>query len=141
MVRCSGAGGVTIRRGLLFLTMWSLTASADPGIDAQQFHPAPGANAGILLDGAFPAEHLTLDAGLYLNYAHSPLVVERGSRTGVVIGNQLGLDVLVGLSIINRIEVEVDLPATFNATRDNSLLKFQGGVDGAGLGDLILDIS
>jgi outer membrane protein OmpA-like peptidoglycan-associated protein len=141
MVRCSGAGGVTIPRGLLFLTMWSLTAAADPGIDAQQFHPGPGANSGILLDGAFPAEHLTLDAGVYLNWAHHPLVVDRGGRTGVVIGDQLGLDVLVGLSIINRLELVIDLPATFNASSDNSLLKFAGGLDGMGLGDLIFDFS
>jgi outer membrane protein OmpA-like peptidoglycan-associated protein len=141
MVRCSGAGGVTIRRGLLFLTMWSLSAAADPGIDAQQFHPAPGSNSYISVNGAFPSEHLTLDAGVYINWAHQPLTVVRGNQTGVVIGDQLGLDVLIGFSIINRLELVVVLPATFNATTDNTLLKFAGGLDGAGLGDLMLDFS
>src|SRR6185295_7307866 len=88
-----------------------------------------------------PGEHLTLDAGAYINWAHSPLVVTRGAASGVVIGHQLGLDLLVGISIIKRLELAIDLPATFNATRDNSVLNFIGGLDGAGLGDLALDLS
>jgi outer membrane protein OmpA-like peptidoglycan-associated protein len=121
--------------------LFASVAWATPGIDAQQFHPAAGGNSYISLNGAFPGEHLTLDAGVYVNWAHQPLIVDRGARTGVVITHQVGLDVLVGLSIINRLELALILPATFNAGSDNTLLRYNGGLTGAALGDLVLDIS
>jgi hypothetical protein len=123
------------------LLLISSLAFADPGIDVQQFHPAAGANSYFSVDSAFPGRHLELDAGVYLNYAHRPLLVERGNQRGAVITNQLGLDVLVGLSVLERLEIALILPAAFNASRDNSILNFKGGIDSAGLGDLTLDIS
>jgi hypothetical protein len=116
-------------------------AWAAPGLDAEQFHPAPGGNSFVAVNGAFPSEQLTLDVGAYVNWAHSPLVVLRGNQKGTVIGSQIGLDVVVGLSLVRRLEIALTLPATFNASIDNTLLRFAGGVDGVGLGDVGIDIS
>ena len=115
-------------------------AVAAPGIDVQQFHPAITGDSYFGVDGAFVVPHLTLTAGVWLNWANQPLVVTRGNATGTVIGSQLGLDVALTLGIIDRLEVGLLLPAVFNFNRDNSLLRLQGGLDGNALGDFTLDI-
>jgi outer membrane protein OmpA-like peptidoglycan-associated protein len=114
--------------------------AGSPGIDAEQFHPAITGDSFFGVDGAFVNPHLTLTGGAWLNYGHAPLIVERGGKSSDVIASQLGLDLALTLGIVDRLEIGILLPATFNAQHDNSLLDLKGGLDGAGLGDLTLDL-
>ncbi len=115
-------------------------AAGTPGIDVEQFHPAISGESYLAVDGAFVVPHLTLTAGAWINWAHQPLVVDANGRSSAVIGGQLGLDLVLTLGILDRVEIGVLLPSAFNVQRDNSVLRLGGGLDSAGLGDLTLDV-
>jgi outer membrane protein OmpA-like peptidoglycan-associated protein len=108
--------------------------------DAEQFHPAITSQGYFGVDGAFVAPHLGFSAGLWLTYAHDPLVVGRGgSRSGELIVRQLGMDLVGSFALVDRLEIGVDvpfIPYQLNDTRTVAL----PGLAAAGVGDLAVEV-
>jgi hypothetical protein len=112
------------------------------GIDALQFHPSSTANGYLSLDSAFTAPHLGVTAGVIGSYAHNPLVLRDPTGAippgGVVVGNQLQLDLQLSFAIFERVELGVVLPVVATQSTNGALLG--STVDGAAVGDLRIDI-
>jgi outer membrane protein OmpA-like peptidoglycan-associated protein len=109
-------------------------------IEALHLHPSSTANGFISLDGALTAPHLGFTAGIFVNWAHDPLVLRDRSGEvppgGRVVGQQLSLDVVASFAIANRVELGVVLPTVPFQDADNTLTRLPRGLRGAGLGDL-----
>ncbi|MFT6395757.1 MAG: hypothetical protein ACJAYU_000499 [Bradymonadia bacterium] len=105
------------------------------GFDAQNFHPMPSQRNGFFnLSTGRLSPQGSWEAGLFVNYADDPLVLELGDdRIARVVKNQLVINLLGAFSITDFLEVGVDVP----------LILTQGGDDrfeeaGFGIGDLRL---
>src|SRR5271154_6272918 len=82
------------------LALAALTASsaagAQQGIPLDRFDPAPIGDRMFGVPSPFVAGHLTVHAGVILDYAHDPLVlrsVANNANDGVVVANDLFLHV------------------------------------------------
>jgi outer membrane protein OmpA-like peptidoglycan-associated protein len=120
----------------------SARAAEGASFDAEQFHPALTSHGYLGVDGAFVAPHLGFSAGLYLSYAHDPLVL-RGPQGvpagGEVISHQLGGDLVATLGLIDRLELGLDLPFVPYQKTDASRTQLSP-LRAAGLGDLRLEL-
>jgi hypothetical protein len=136
------------RRVAVALTLLALTARAyaadRPSFDVEQFHPTATGGGLLAVDGAFPVRHLGVSAGLYVNWAHQVLVLRRSDGSvppgGAVVGEQLGMDVVAGIGLYDRLELAMDLPFVPYQSTDDRLLDAPGGLSSAGLGDLRLEL-
>jgi uncharacterized repeat protein (TIGR01451 family) len=121
-LRSLQAVGQRMSRGLLALGVVgvlaaSAAAQAQSGgstaIDVQQFKPAPGKADVLGLHGPGVPGNLSWRAGLYLNYAHDPLVVIN-PRTDTLlqhlVKNQVGFDLMGAVGFGDRFELGAVVP-------------------------------
>ncbi len=116
-------------------------------VDLPKFDPAPAGDRFFGVPSPFAPGKLTFHGGIVLDYAHDPLVLEdsNGKVLGKIIEHQLFLHLNVAFSIINRIEINADMPFALVNAGDG---KVAGGTfsgtnafqspDQAGVGDLRL---
>ena len=108
----------------------SVADAAEPGIDAQLFHPTATARGFFSVDGAMALPHLAFSAGLFVSYARNPLVarcagVELDAATGTSVGcaptgaiapggrlvaHQLSMELVASLGLLERLEIALALP-------------------------------
>ncbi|MGZ3441836.1 MAG: thrombospondin type 3 repeat-containing protein, partial [Polyangia bacterium] len=114
--------------------------SRSTAFDAEGFHPAATSQGYYGVDGAFVAPHLGFSAGLWLTYAHDPLVARRGnSVVSELVVRQLGMDLVGSLALVDRLEIGVDLPFIPYQLNDTSVVALPG-LAAAGLGDLAVEV-
>jgi outer membrane protein OmpA-like peptidoglycan-associated protein len=124
------------------LAVVTLARAQTAAIDAEQFHPPATSQGFFAVDGGFVAPHLGVSAGLFLTYAHDPLVLRVNNKIisgGELIKHQLGMDVVASFAVINRLELGIDLPFIPHQTADNSIAKLPN-LAAAALGDLRIDL-
>ncbi|MDY7229133.1 Ig-like domain-containing protein [Hyalangium rubrum] len=140
LARLSGA--LFVLCGGVLLTSASPAWAQSSAIDVQQFKPAPGQSDVLGLHGAGVPGHLSWRAGLYLNYAHEPLVIINPATDDLLqhlVKNQLGFDLMGSLGLGKYFELGAVIPVNlqhgeFEQTPNGSLeQKWKGG-----LGDLRL---
>jgi len=89
-------------------------------LPVQQFAPAPGGdNNFVTVQGAGVLPSFKPAAGLYLNYAHDPLVLRRidsGEQVSLV-EHHLQLDLIAALGILDVFEVGLSIPLTLYQTQ------------------------
>jgi outer membrane protein OmpA-like peptidoglycan-associated protein len=129
-----------------FLVAASLTlvtvAHAQSAIDVVEFHPPATSNGFVSVDGGFVAPHLGFSAGLFLSYAHDPLVLRQNGKVptgGELIKHQLSMDLVASFAVIGRLELGVDLPFVPTQSVDNSVAKLPD-LHATALGDLRIDL-
>jgi len=118
--------------------------AGEASIEALHLHPSSTANGYISVDGAVTAPHLGLTAGLFVGWAHDPLVLrDRAGEVppgGRVVGQQLTLDLVASFAIANRVEIGVVLPTVPFQETDNTITRLPSGLRRSGLGDLRIDV-
>ena len=125
---------------LVLLPLVARAQSRSTSFDAENFHPSTTSQGYFGVDGAFVAPHLGFSAGLWLTYAHDPLVLRRGgATTGELIVRQLGLDLVGSFALLNRLELGVELPFIPYQLNDSRTVAVPG-LASAGVGDLALDV-
>src|SRR3954447_26098795 len=103
----------------------SMAASIDAevqGLPLDRFDPAPAGDRMFGVPSPYVAGSLTPHVMLLADYAHNPLVlhsVPSNQRIGAVVGNQLYLNLDVGLALWNRLLVDVDVPVALAQDGDN----------------------
>jgi large repetitive protein len=109
--------------------------------DAENFHPSLTSQGYYGVDGAFVAPHLGFSAGLWLTYAHDPLVARTrsGAVAGEIIARQLGLDLVGSFAVIDRLEIGLDLPFIPYQLNIPSTVTLPN-VAAAGVGDLAVEV-
>jgi outer membrane protein OmpA-like peptidoglycan-associated protein len=115
-----------------------------PNIDVTLFHPTDTAEGYFGVDGAFTVRHLGFSAGLFAGWAHHPLVLRHADGTiaqnGLVIGSQLGMDVVGSFGVFGRLEFGIDLPFTPFQDTNDAALGLKGGLGATAVGDLRIDV-
>ncbi len=111
------------------------------GLALDRFDPAPAGDRMFGVPSPYAAGDLTPHAMLLLDYAHNPLIlrtVPADSSVGAVVGNQLYLNLDVGLSLWSRLYVDLDLPIAVFQNGDSPSALGQGftSPSAAQLGDL-----
>jgi len=106
--------------------------SAAAQVDAQRFKPAATHDGWVGAEGSavrHPDDRWEL--GLWLNYAHNPLVTAdgNGDLSRRVVGGRLGFDAVLSASLTRRLALGVALPLYAAQSGD-------ANPSGAGLGDL-----
>jgi outer membrane protein OmpA-like peptidoglycan-associated protein len=125
---------------LVLLPLVARAQSRSTAFDAESFHPSTTSQGYFAVDGAFVAPHLGFSAGLWLTYAHDPLVLRSGNATtGELIVRQLGLDLVGSFALLHRLEIGVDLPF-IPYQLNNTGTAAVPGLASAGVGDLALDV-
>src|SRR5450432_138363 len=92
------------------------------GLALDRFDPAPAGDRMFGVPSPYVAGPLTPHVMLLGDYAHNPLVlrsVPSNTRVGAVVGNQLYLNLDVGLALWNRVLVDVDVPVALAQNGDN----------------------
>ena len=108
--------------------------------DAEGFHPAITSQGYYGVDSAFVAPHLGFSAGLWLTYAHDPLVTRRGNTlVGELVVRQLAMDLVASFAIIDRLEIGLDLPFFPYQVNDTRAIPLSGLASG-GVGDLAVEV-
>ncbi|HWE28571.1 MAG TPA: OmpA family protein, partial [Polyangia bacterium] len=69
-------------------------------------------NGYLGVDGAFVAPHLGFSVGLYDSYAHDALVL-RAPVAEPLMTTQLGGDLVASFAVLNRLELGIDLPFSY----------------------------
>ena len=118
-------------------------SSLSQSIDVQRYKPGPGATDILGVHGARVDGHLGWHLAASVNYASNPLGFldpRQDDFVYSIVANQVTVDLMGSISLWNRFELGVAVPLTYQASeRDASVMPaFQGGVSGAGLGDLRL---
>jgi OOP family OmpA-OmpF porin len=84
-----------------------------PGLALDRFEPAPAGDRMFGVPSPYAAGELTPHVMLLGDYANNPLVLHRlpnDTKAGGVVKNQLYLNLDVGLSLWNRLNLDVDIP-------------------------------
>ncbi|HYH97927.1 OmpA family protein [Hyalangium sp.] len=87
--------------------------SSSTAIDVQQFKPAPGRSGVLGLHGAGFPGHLSWTAGLYIHYAHEPLVVINSRNEDLLqhlVKNQMGFDLVGAIGVGDHFELGASVP-------------------------------
>ena len=115
-----------ITTALAIALMGSVVASSggayaqEGSLPVQQFAPAPGGdNNFVTVQGAGVLPSFMPAAGLYLNYAHDPLVLRRiddGEQVSLV-EHHLQLDLIAALGILDVFEIGISIPLTLYQTQ------------------------
>ena len=91
----------------------SAQAQGSTAIDVQQFKPAPGRSGVLGLHGAGFPGHLSWNTGLYIHYAHEPLVVINERNEDLLqhlVKNQLGFDLVGAMGFGDHFELGASIP-------------------------------
>ena len=103
-----------------FLTALALALMAGPAfaqesLPVQQFAPAPGGdNNYVTVQGTGVLPSMAPSVGLYLNYAHDPLIIRR-TETDVqrsLIEHHLQLDLIAAFGLLDILEIGLAIPLT-----------------------------
>jgi len=132
-----------ILTALMATTLVAGQAQAQEGsLPVQQFAPAPGGDSNYVSTqgtGTLPA--LTPAVGVYLNYAHDPLILRRLSNDEQVslIEHHVQLDLIAALGLFDFLELGVAIPMTlYQAAGDESSTLRPNPVDSFTTGDIRL---
>ncbi len=119
----------TLRRCLQAATAVAFLVSASPALAQSsgslaldRFDPAPAGDRMFGVPSPYAAGQLTPHVMLLGDYAHNPLVLRSepsNTRVGAVVGDQLFLNLDMGLSLWNRVLVDVDVPVALLQTGDS----------------------
>ena len=83
------------------------------GVALNRFDPSPAGDRFFGVQSPYSAGHLTPHIMLLGDYAHNPLVLRwtgSGDNAGVIVSSQLYLHLNGGISLWNRLNVNVDVP-------------------------------
>jgi len=116
-----------ITTALAIALMGSVVASSggqayaqEGSLPVQQFAPAPGGdNNFVTVQGASVLPSFKPAAGIYLNYAHDPLVLRRidsGEQVSLV-EHHLQLNLIAALGILDVFEIGLSIPLTLYQTQ------------------------
>lgn len=98
----------------LALSLGTAAGSASAqGLALNRFDPAPAGDRMFGVPSPYAAGHLTPHVMLLGDYAHNPLVLRylgSGASAGTVVSSQLYLHLNGGISLWNRLNVNVDVP-------------------------------
>jgi OmpA-OmpF porin, OOP family len=117
-----------IHRYLQAATSIALLGAASPalaqssGLALDRFDPAPAGDRMFGVPSPYAAGPLTPHIMLLGDYAHNPLVLRSepsNERVGAVVGDQLYLNLDAGLSLWNRLLVDVDVPVALLQSGDS----------------------
>jgi OmpA-OmpF porin, OOP family len=117
-----------IYRYLQAATSIALLGAASPalaqssGLALDRFDPAPAGDRMFGVPSPYAAGPLTPHIMLLGDYAHNPLVLRSepsNERVGAVVGDQLYLNLDAGLSLWNRLLVDVDVPVALLQSGDS----------------------
>ncbi len=95
----------------------------DGSLPVQQFAPAPGGdNNFVTVQGTAVLPSFKPAAGIYLNYAHDPLILRRLGRDEEVslIEHHLQLDLIAALGILDILEIGLSIPLTLYQTQGDA---------------------
>jgi outer membrane protein OmpA-like peptidoglycan-associated protein len=93
-----------------------------PSLALDRFDPAPAGDRMFGVQSPYAAGELTPHVMLLGDYAHNPLVIRTdpgNNRVGAVVSNQLFLHLNGGLSLANRVYVNVDVPVALAQSGDS----------------------
>jgi uncharacterized repeat protein (TIGR01451 family) len=116
--------------------------SSSTAIDVQQFKPAPGRSGVLGLHGAGFPGHLSWNTGLYIHYAHEPLVVINERNEDLLqhlVKNQWGFDLVGAMGFGDHFELGALIPISLQHGEFNE--QVSGATEQTwegGLGDLRL---
>jgi outer membrane protein OmpA-like peptidoglycan-associated protein len=118
-------------------------AAEEARFPVERFRPAIDGTGVLDVDSGQVGEHLQWTVGAFANYALNPLVFVNadGERVGSLVSHRIGLDVIAAISLIDWLEVGVDIPTVLFQTRDSSvsnLLTTPGELSAIGVGDMRL---
>ncbi|WP_224365097.1 OmpA family protein [Hyalangium versicolor] len=144
--RASSTRGISALFGLGAVAVLAASspaqAQSSTAIDVQQFKPAPGKADVLGLHGPGVPGHLSWRAGLFLNYAHDPLVVVNSDNDDLLqhlVKNQLGFDLMGAVGLGKRFELGAALPLNLQHGEFNESITSTGEQTWkGGLGDLRL---
>jgi len=112
----------------------STAVAAADGLDGERFTPATGVEGGFVNEHPGVPFHLGWGLGLFLNFAHDPVVVVDANNNVIAKPVQTGLtaDLVASLGLFGRVELGLDLPVHLIYDGDP-----YGALDASGgLGDL-----
>jgi outer membrane protein OmpA-like peptidoglycan-associated protein len=98
------------------------SAQTQTPVALNRFDPAPAGDRMFGVQSPFSAGHLTPHVMLLADYAHDPLVLRwqnTGDKAGVVVGNQLYLHLNGGISLWDRLNINVDVPVALFQNGDS----------------------
>ncbi len=125
----------------LALCLVTAQASAQDGsVPVQQFAPAPGGdNNYVNVHGAGIMPHLKPSVGLYLNYAHDPLILRRVNTNEEVslLQHHLQMDLVAALGVADFFEIGLAIPLTlYQSSGDSSDTLRPNQIDAFTTGDI-----
>ncbi len=100
----------------------STVPAPNPGLALDRFEPAPAGDRMFGVPSPYAAGALTPHVMLLADYAHDPLVLRvlpANTNVGAVVGSQLYLNLDAGLSLWNRLMVDVDVPLALVQSGDS----------------------
>ena len=122
-------------------TLISVQAVAQDGrFDVQRFRPMPGQRNNFFTQASSEIlPHLSWEIGLLVNYADDSLVVRQDDETviGRLVGSQLTANVVGNFSLVERLEIGLDVPVIlFQSGEFVELLPGADAEGGLGIGDI-----
>jgi outer membrane protein OmpA-like peptidoglycan-associated protein len=127
---------------LALCLLGSQASAQDGSVPVQQFAPAPGGdNNYVNVQGSGIMPHLKPSAGIYLNYAHDPLILRRVVTNEQVslLEHHMQMDLVAALGIADFFEIGLAIPLTlYQAQGDNSDTLRPAAVDAFTMGDIRL---
>jgi outer membrane protein OmpA-like peptidoglycan-associated protein len=118
-------------------------AAEEARFPVERFRPAIDGTGVLDVDSGQVGEHVQWTVGAFANYALNPLVFvdTDGQRVGSLVSHRIGLDVIAAISLIDWLQVGVDIPTVLFQARDSSvsnLLTTPGDLSAIGVGDMRL---
>jgi len=99
-------------------------AQAQEGsLPVQQFAPAPGGdNNFVTVQGTAVLPAFKPSAGVYLNYAHDPLILRRIGRDEEIslVEHHLQMDLIAALGLFDLLEIGISVPLTLYQTEGDA---------------------
>jgi outer membrane protein OmpA-like peptidoglycan-associated protein len=114
--------GLTVAAAARPALAQSTTPAPNPGLALDRFEPAPAGDRMFGVPSPYAAGALTPHLMLLADYAHDPLVLRvmpANTSAGSVVGSQLYLNLDAGLSLWNRLMIDVDVPVALAQSGDN----------------------
>ena len=111
------AARVCLFCGLAVAITWGIsgTASAqETRFDVQNLNPMPSQTTNYFgYSSATVLEHTQWEVGLFVHYAHNPLVLRKdGERTHSIVSGQLGASLLGSIGLFDIVEIGIDVLVT-----------------------------